>query len=184
MNPDLLTALLSRRSLKPKLLSAPAPDINELQVCARAALRAPVHGEAFPCRFVLIPEDKRARLSELFRSAAAQQGADADKQERAASKAFKGPQIVAFVICFSAHADERETLISAGAALNQFLLALKAHGYGAITLSGSVLDNAQLQAAFCKGASEKLAAWITIGTPAQGVTFEPETRQGPLSLWN
>lgn len=183
MDHNLLTALLTRRSFKPKLLGAPAPGIEQLELCARAALRAPVHGKAFPCRFVLIPEEQREHLSELFRSAAERQGADEEKQHKAASKAFKGPQIVAFVVCFSENGNKQETLISAGAALQQFLLALKALGYGAITLSGSILDDEQVQEAFRTNASESVLAWITIGSPADQSESEPETGQPPFSIW-
>lgn len=183
MDNNFLTALLTRRSFKPKLLNAPAPDIEKLELCARAALRAPVHGETFPCRFVLIPENKRDHLSELFRLAAERQGADAEKQHKAASKAFKGPQIVAFIVCFSENGNKQETLISAGAALQQFLLALKALGYGAITLSGSILEDEQVQEAFRRDASERVFAWITIGSPADQSENKPENGQPPFSVW-
>ena len=113
-----------------------------------------MHGDDFPCRFVVIPDIKRDKLAELFRSAAAMQGADQEKQERAASKAFKGPLLVAFVVNVSANGNTTESLISAGAALEQFLLALKVQGFGAITLSGSVLESLVLQAAFCKALRE------------------------------
>lgn len=180
---DVLNALLTRRSLKPKYLTLPFPTKDQIETAARAALRAPVHGNDFPCRFVIIPDIKRDTLAELFRSAAAMQGADQEKQERAASKAFKGPLLVAFVVNVSANGNTTESLISAGAALEQFLLALKVQGFGAITLSGSVLESPVLQAAFCKTPSEKLVAWITIGTPAEGVAFAPETGEAPLSVW-
>ena len=65
-----------------------------------------------------------------------------------------------------------------------FLLALKVQGFGAITISGSILESQILQAAFCKDRSEKLVAWITIGTPAEGVAFEPEARNAPISVWS
>lgn len=183
MNNDLLSALLSRRSLKPKLLTTPAPGMDELKVCARAALRAPVHGEKFPCRFVLISESQRSHLADLLSQAAADQGADELTQQKAASKAHKGPQIIAFIVTTDPQGDSTETLLSAGAALEQFLLALKALGYGAITLSGSLLKEPRLQAAFCTNTQEKLVAWITVGTPVKTATFEPETGEGPLSLW-
>ena len=181
---ELLNALLTRRSLKPKYLTLPFPTKDQIETAARAALRAPVHGDDFPCRFVVIPEIKRDKLAELFRGAAAMQGSDEEKQERAASKAFKGPLLVAFVVNLSANGNATESLISAGAALEQFLLALKVQGFGAITLSGSILESPILQAAFCKDRSEKLVAWITIGTPAEGVTFEPEARNAPISVWS
>ena len=101
---DVLNALLTRRSLKPKYLTLPFPTKDQIETAARAALRAPVHGDDFPCRFVVIPDIKRDKLAELFRSAAAMQGADQEKQERAASKAFKGPLLVAFVVNVSANA--------------------------------------------------------------------------------
>ena len=68
---DVLNALLTRRSLKPKYLTLPFPTKDQIETAARAALRAPVHGNDFPCRFVIIPDIKRDKLAELFRSAAA-----------------------------------------------------------------------------------------------------------------
>ena len=68
---DVLNALLTRRSLKPKYLTLPFPTKDQIETAARAALRAPVHGDDFPCRFVVIPDIKRDKLAELFRSAAA-----------------------------------------------------------------------------------------------------------------
>ena len=182
MNKELFAALLTRRSLKPKYLTAPAPTAEELALCARAALRAPVHGGDFPCRFVLVPEERRGELSELMRRASALAGGDEAAQERAASKAFKGPQIVAFVVDETA-GETSEALLSAGAALDQFLLALQAMGYRAITLSGKVLKSEELQKAFCTKPGERLAGWLSVGTPAEGVEFEAETRDGPLSGW-
>ena len=78
---ELLNALLTRRSLKPKYLTLPFPTKDQIETAARAALRAPVHGDDFPCRFVVIPGIKRDKLAELFRGAAAMQGSDEEKQE-------------------------------------------------------------------------------------------------------
>lgn len=89
-----------------------------------------------------------------------------------------------FVVDGASDTDNTETLISAGAALQQFLLALKAQGFGAIVLSGSALKDPDLQAAFCHKPAEKLVAWITIGTPSEGVRFEEETRNGPFEVWS
>ncbi len=183
MENALLTALLTRRSVKPKLLTAPAPSVDDLKLAARAALRAPVHHTGFACRFVLVEEAMRKTLAELLRAAALRSGADAEKAEHAASKAFKGPQIVAFVANCPEGADDVESLVSAGAALEQFLLALKAMGYGAIALSGSLFQDAALQQAFCKAPGEKLVCWLTTGTPAEGTAFAPEEREGAFEIW-
>lgn len=183
MNTDLIQSLLTRRSVKPKHLTSPAPGIEQLRLASRCALRAPVHGAVFPCRFVVIPEERRAELAELFRAAAARQGADEQKQQRAATKALKGPQILAFIVRTPSEADARESLISAGAALEQFLLALQAQGFAAITLSGSVLNDQALQKAFCQSSEESLLAWITVGTPEAGLELQVQDGEGPFSVW-
>lgn len=183
VNP-VLRALLTRRSLKPKLLRDPAPDLPTLQACARAALRAPNRDNLPVCRFMLIDEPARDRLSELFREASLRKGADAEKADRRASKAKKGPMLVAFVTKLDANAEASadEQLIAAGAALENFLLALGSFGYGAIVLSDSNRDDPQLKAALGLDTAETLAGWITIGTPAQTAP-QPESRDGMISVW-
>ena len=77
-----------------------------------------------------------------------------------------------------------EALLTAGAALGQFMQALAAAGFGGIVLSGSLLADASLQSAFCRDAAEKLVAWITIGTPKPDAPKPmPEDRQPVLSVW-
>ena len=80
---------------------------------------------------------------------------------------------------------ETEQLITAGAALEQFLLALKAQGFASIVLSGSALKAPEVQAAFIQSPSEQVLAWITCGTAKEDAPqAEKETRGGPLSVWN
>ena len=90
---------------------------------------------------------------------------------------------MAFVVNDTVGVNRTESLLTAGAALEQFLLALKALGYGAITLSGSVLANETVQAAFCKAPGEKLLGWLTVGTPVEGVSYEEETGEAPFGVW-
>ena len=181
----ILDALLTRRSLKPKLLQAPAPDMQTLQLCARTALRAPNHGNLPVCRFILIDEASREKLGELFRAASLRSGADEEKAARRASKALKGPMLVGFIIrrFDGAEAPLDEQLITAGAALENFLLALQACGFGAIVLSDSCREDPELKSALGIDPDETLCGWITIGTPASDGQPVPESRPEPLSVW-
>ncbi len=182
----LLQALLTRRSVKPKHLKAPAPTVDALAAAARAALRAPDHDGLAPYRFVAIREEDREKLADRFEAAARAKTADEEKIAKTRSKAKKGPAIVAFVFSPKTESpvSETEQLITAGAALDQFLLALKAQGFGGIVLSGSALEDAGVQAAFVKAPGEKLVAWITCGTPDEEASAPAEeTREGPLSVW-
>ncbi len=178
-----LSALLTRRSIKPKHLCAPAPDEAALKLAARAARRAPVNSEHIPCRFVVVPEVRRAHLAELFEAAARNAGADEERCAKTKSKALKGPMIIGFVVDLDPEkGDVNETLISSGAALEQFLLTLDAQGFGGIMLSGSVLKDEALQKAFCSP-TEKLVGWLTVGTPDETVQKIEEAREGALSVW-
>ncbi len=180
-----LDALLTRRSIKPKRLEAPAPGLDVLARCAQSALRAPNCGNLAVCRFLLIKEQAREQLSGLFREAALRRGADAEKADRHAGKAKKGPMLVGFVTrrFDGADASAEEQLITAGAALENFLLALGSCGFGAIVLSESCRDDPQFKAALGIREDEALSGWITIGTPAAGTQHEPEDRPAPLAAW-
>jgi len=182
----LLHALLTRRSVKPKHLTTPAPTADVLATAARATLRAPDHDGLTPYRFVAVREEDREKLADLFEAAARAKTDDEEKIAKTRSKAMKGPAIVAFVISPKTESpvSETEQLLTAGAALEQFLLALKAQGFGGIVLSGSALVDAGVQAAFVKAPGEKLVAWITCGTPdADAESPSEETRDGPLTQW-
>ena len=186
MNSDLFRAVASRRSAKPKYLTTPAPSPEDLASAARAALRAPDHDALTPYRFVFIPEAKRPRLGDLFAAAAGRHTVNEEKIAKARSKALKGPAIVALVFSPRTTVDVSltEQLLTTGAALDQFLLALKALGYGGIVLSGSMLEDPDVQAAFTQTANEKVLAWITCGTlKPEAPQAEEETRKGPLSVW-
>lgn len=184
----LMDALLSRRSLKPKYLTTPTPTLEVLTHAARAALRAPDHDSLTPYRFVVIREEDREKLADLFEAAARQKTTDEEKLAKARSKAKKGPQLVAFIFSPKKEQDEvseTEQLITAGAALEQFLLALKAQGFASIVLSGSALKAPEVQAAFIQSPSEQVLAWITCGTAKEDAPqAKKETRDGPLSVWN
>ena len=77
-----------------------------------------------------------------------------------------------------------EQFLTAGAALDQFMLALNALGFGGIVLSGSVLADDGVQAFFRRKAGEKLIAWVICGTPTpEGKPQDAETREAPFTVW-
>ena len=126
------------------------------------------------------------RLADVFEAAAKRQGADADKQARSRSKALKGPSLVGFVFSPDTECGISldEQFLTAGAALDQFMLALSALGFGGIVLSGSVLADDGVQAFFCRKPGEKLIAWVICGTPTpEAKPQDAETREAPFTVW-
>src|SRR3990170_1511429 len=63
---DALKQLLTRHSVGPKHLVLPAPTEEQVWLAIGAALRAPDHQKLLPFRFVVIPDDSRPLLGELF----------------------------------------------------------------------------------------------------------------------
>lgn len=63
---DAMKQVLTRHSVGPKHLVPPAPTQEQVWIAACAALRAPDHQKLSPFRFVLIPDDVRPVLGELF----------------------------------------------------------------------------------------------------------------------
>lgn len=186
MSDALLDILKSRRSLKPKHLTAPAPTMDDFREIAAAAVNVPDHGRLRPYRFVVIEEESRPYLADLFEAAARNKGADDEKAARTRSKALKGPALVAFIVSPDTASGVLlfEQLLTAGAALGQFMTALSAKGFGGIVLSGDFLADADLQAAFCDKPSDRIVGWIAVGTPAAGTKPEAvEAEEAPISSW-
>lgn len=163
--------LAQRFSASPKILIAPGPSHEDLLQAARLALRAPDHGGLRPYRFVHVGVDQRPRLGELFAADAARRGLSAVDIERARDRAHNGPVLLALV----GRIDEgrpdvpaHEQLLCVGAALMNFLNALHLAGYGAKTLSGASVRDAEIQRSFC-ASRETLLAWILAGTPRQTI---------------
>ncbi len=183
----MLKTLLNRQSIRPKYLTSPAPNKEALERAAAAAASAPSHGGLRPYRFVSVSQEQRELLADLFETASRSQGADEAKVEKTRSKALKGPGLVAFLIDIDPESkiSETEQLLTAGAALENFMLALDAQGYGGIILSGSVLHDTSVQKAFTRKATEKVVAWVTMGTPVENARQErPQPETLPISDWS
>ena len=66
LDPGALRPLLSRRSVSPKRLIAPGPDLAALDLILQAALAAPDHGGLHPWRVIEFRAEHRGALAALF----------------------------------------------------------------------------------------------------------------------
>lgn len=182
-----LQALLGRYSVGPKHLLEPGPSPEELELMARAALRAPDHGELVPWRFKVVRGAARQRMAELFAEAARAAGKGEEGAQMDAERALRPPVSVAIVARIDLghpQVPAHEQWVALGGALAQFMSAAHLLGYGGKMLSGAKVRNPQIAAAFCEP-GETLVGWLALGTPAK----RPEgaqRRPGPqevLQLW-
>jgi nitroreductase len=158
-----------RYSVGPKFLAPPAPTAAQWQRAAQLALRAPDHGGLRPFRFVIVGDRQRPALAELFVRDAIRRGHAAAEVDKARSRAFNGPGLVALVGRVRdgvAEVPIHEQWLCIGAALMNFLNALHLMGFGAKALSGASVVDPEIRSAFC-GDGETLVSWVVAGRPTR-----------------
>ena len=162
-----VASLIGRRSVSPKRLAHPGPDLAEIDLMVQAALRAPDHGGLHPWRVIEFREDQRAALGDSFEQEKLRRDplASAFDLRRARDHALIPPVLMAFVISPRARNEVpvREQWLAGGAALGNLLNAAHLLGYGAIVLSGERCFDAVLLAELGVARNEYLAGFITIG---------------------
>ncbi|MBI4189635.1 MAG: nitroreductase [Betaproteobacteria bacterium] len=166
---DAMKQLLTRHPVGPKHLLPPAPTEEQVCLAVAAALRAPDHQKLVPFRFVLIPDDARPLLGELFADSARRSGKTDDEIAIERDRAMPGPLLLAFVVRIEndhPRVPPHEQWLAAGGALSNFLTALHVMGFGAKMLSGRKAADPAICNAFC-GSGETLVGWIAAGTASQ-----------------
>lgn len=178
--PDALELLKTRRSIKPREMTAPGPSPTELDTILTIAARVPDHGKLAPWRFVVFEGDARQRAGEIIAAVFARKHPQATPAEIEVEKRrlTDAPLVIGIVSFTKPHpkvpAWEQE--LSAGASAMNIVTAATALGYGACWLTGwfafdrDVLDGLGLKA------DERLAGFIHIGTPSK----PSEDRPRPL----
>lgn len=168
-NDALLHALLTRASVHPRLVSAPAPSEADLNQIFRAAMAAPDHGSLRPWRFLIIEGEGLHRLGQLFAESHRQSDPSASEEvlHTTAAKALRAPMIIAVY----AHLQDDpkvphvEQYVSCGCAMHQMTLAASALGYGSTILSGPMMHSDVVHEGLGLSANDELMGLIYIGTP-------------------
>ncbi|HKX41482.1 MAG TPA: nitroreductase [Burkholderiaceae bacterium] len=181
-----VAALLTRRSVSPKRLVAPGPDLATLELMLRAALAAPDHGGLHPWRVIEFRTEHRAELAALFEAEKLRRDPLATPVDllRARDHALLPPVLLGFVVTPRSRTKipPREQWLAAGAALGNLLNAAHQLGYGAIVLSGERCFDETLVAALGVAADEQLVGFVSIGTIGKA---PPEARRPlPQTVWS
>lgn len=180
-NMDALTALKTRRSVKPKELGpGPGPNDAALQTILTIATRVPDHGKLCPWRIVVLQGEGRAKMGEVAAARFAALHADAnDKQIEAERQRFTRAPLVLAVLSTpkeSVKAPRWEQEMSAGAVCMNILHAAHAMGFGACWLSEWVGFDAAILEALGGAADDNIAGFIYIGEKVA----TPEERERPV----
>jgi nitroreductase len=189
---DAIALLATRRSVDPDFLSAPGPDVAQLEKLLTIAARVPDHGALEPWRFIVFEGAARAaasaRLAEAYAAALTTDLADLarDNPEKAQRTLAKMPKLLArapVVVVVVSRADpqarkpEWEQVLSAGAVCMNLLTAATAMGFAADWLTGWPAYDARARAILGVAAAERVAGIIHIGTATRAA---PERRRPDL----
>ncbi|MEO8169538.1 MAG: nitroreductase [Oxalobacteraceae bacterium] len=159
----------SRQNISPKRLAAPGPSPAQLEQLLCAAAAAPDHGQLHPWRFVIIPQDKRALLAEVFAQALIERDPDATPEQIASAreKAHRAPLLLLAITRLGPAEPDipaLERMVSLGCALQNMLLSAHAMGFGAGLTSGQAMTSAHMQKLFALCPGEHPVCFLNIGT--------------------
>jgi len=164
---DALNLLKTRRSVKPREMSGPAPTAAELDTLLTVASRVPDHGKLTPWRFIVFEGDARLRagekLAEIFRTIRPEATPDQIEFER--QRLARAPLVVAVVSRAAPHVKipEWEQVMSGGAAATSLVMAAHAMGYAASWLTEwYAYDRRALDALGLKP-DERIVGFVHIG---------------------
>lgn len=161
-----LDAMLTRTS-HGKLMQ-PAPGHEVLSHAFACALRAPDHRVLRPWRYLVIESDGLQKLGALFVAASRAETADLAPEviERLQKMPLRAPMIVVAITIYKddPKAPLEEQLLSTGASVQNFLLALHAQGFASMWRSGSITKNTYLKAGLGLAEHESIAGFIYVGT--------------------
>jgi nitroreductase len=190
---DLALALIhTRQNVLPKRLVEPGPTRAMLQLILGAGAAAPDHKELQPWRFVIVPQEQRVRLAEVFAAALLERDSRATpaQVEQAREKAFRAPFSMLAIARLSPHGLDREQddthhshgessaadvtdaerLVSLGCAIQNMVLAAHAAGFGTGLTSGLALRSRGLRELFSLQAHEHAVCCINLGSVSKSRT--------------
>ena len=167
---DTAQALIhSRQNVSPRRLTEPGPSPAQLAQLFDAAAAAPDHGLLRPWRFVIVPQEKRALLSEVFALALVDRDPDAapEQIEQAREKAHRSPFLLLAVARLGPAEPDipaPERVVSLGCALQNMLLSAHAMGFGTGLTSGRAMGSARMRTLFALTEGEQPVCFVNIGT--------------------
>lgn len=164
-NNELLQLLHSRVSVPQ--LTGPGPNEQQLNEIIRSALRAPDHARLRPWKYLCIREQGQKNLGQLFASSQAVLNPQLSPEQLQKFKKMpmRAPILIAAIADCKPHdkVPEIEQLLSAGAGVQNILLASYALGFGAIWRTGAMVNDLQVLKALGITEQQSLIGFIYIG---------------------
>lgn len=183
MNP--IETLLSRKSHNK--LTAPAPNKEQIQIMMQAALRAPDHAQLKPWHYRIYTGDSLVKLGEHFVTASLEENPELsnDKIEKIRNKPLRAPMLIVASVKIVEHrkVPEIEQVLSAGASVQNLLMAAHFLDVGAIWRTGNLAFNRKLMELLGFDENESIVGFVYLGQESGDKKPVPEVEQAGFVEW-
>ncbi|WP_350558481.1 nitroreductase family protein [Psychrobacter sp. CAL346-MNA-CIBAN-0220] len=167
---QLINWIKSRRSIGN--LSIPAPTHAQIKAAIACAATAPDHKKLRPWRFIITEGNARHQLGRALVAAAeakaAREGEVLSEKDckKAATLPLRAPVIITVVTHMQEHkkVPPFEQMLSAGSAVQNLILALKAQGFSTVWRTGLLCNEPAVKAYFDVGADDYVTAFVYTGS--------------------
>lgn len=177
---QLINWIKSRRSIGN--LSIPAPTESQIKAAIDCAVTAPDHKKLRPWRFIVTQGNARHDLGRAFLAAAEAQAAQEGEElsDKSRKKTYNMPLRAPVIITVVTHMQVHkkvppfEQMLSAGAAVQNLILALQAQGFSTVWRTGLLANEPAVKAYFNVGADDYVTAFVYTGSsPCDMPTRKP-----------
>ena len=180
-----IEALVTRKSAA--MLGEPGPSRDDLDVLMQAAVRAPDHCRLRPWRFLVIENEAREALGQVFMEALKRREPEATEAAlmKAQSNPLRAPTIIVVIAKIEEHpkVPAIEQILSAGAAAQNIMIAAHALGYAGIWRSGAPCFDPYVKSALGAGEKDQIVGFLYLGTAVRTPALPQEPFADYMEIW-
>ncbi|TQF70798.1 NAD(P)H nitroreductase [Pseudoalteromonas luteoviolacea] len=178
---DAIELLLTRQS--DSKLSFPGPTESQLEIIKKAALKVPDHGGLAPWKFIVVNEDARDKLGEIYYKAAVEENQDERTISRAKELPHRAPMMIIAVSPYQEHpkVPRIEQIESAGCACFAMQQAAFAQHLSGVWRTGFFAQSGTVKRELGLNEKDEIVGYLYLGTPT--VQCTKPVRHEPSSFF-
>lgn len=156
--------LLTRQS--DSQLSYPAPSQSQLEVIQQAALIVPDHAHLAPWQFIVLQDEERDKLGEVFYQAAVAENMEERTIDRAKSLTQRAPMIIVAIMRYKPHdkVPRVEQLASSACTVMAMQQAAFAQGLAGVWRTGAFAQSETVKNALKLTQDDEIMGFLYLGT--------------------
>lgn len=161
---DAVELLLTRQS--DTRLSFPGPNPAQLDIIQKAALKVPDHGGLSPWQFIVVEEEGRDRLGDIFYQSAVDEQQSEKVINRAKELPHRAPMIIIAIAKYQEHpkVPRIEQVQSAGCAVLTMQQAAFAQGLAGVWRTGYFAQSNAVKTALGLSENDEIVGYLYLGT--------------------